>query len=1260
MNLPSSSCSPPLSLRVFGDPHVEGVSAKGGHIAAAAAAAARTATEAAATLRLHAGSDLNRQPSLELPLSEHRQQLMGPLRGPPSFPLQFAASPLTASAPPPSFPDNIPDTEQGANAGGAPAEGPPLEGAPSLSGDFELPLLLLQPSRPSLEAPEGASPAGREEWRQEVSASVAAAFRDLQNNMHLRSNNSRAMRMGLGDLLLQDSNPQGPADRGGALFSHSDSLQGLQAGEKLPIHLNAEEGPPQEARGGPEDAAGARGGPQWRQEATGEPDEEAQEGSPFPEGKSSKREAPCGSPSFRQESQGPRATCLREGAASVEEGSPSSALEIQNEFLSAYNIPPQQAAGIVEAAEAAEAAGDDAFLNRKAAALPRTGSASSSSTLSWGRLIGERGRGPPQQTHDEALPAELRVGGPPQPAPSFSESEWARGLFKRQTSQASSVKNAGGHLESSSTSLSERGLGRGAIDCDRANVANVFPVAVRGHSQKNQQALSPVWCLREVETGDRAALWSATISPKGEWLAAAGQTGVVFLWSIPGPRGARCSQGAPPAPQGGPRPQGAPAAQGPPAHPGPRGETAKQKFNSKGAAQPEGNPKGGPSSCTSLQGGPPVGQLSSTGSASLEGLVEAAVAGVAPGAPGTPRRASVAPSAAGWGGPCGGGAPRSGWFLGDRPDLCLTGHGASVIFLSWAPTTKMSLLLSASLDKTVRLWRPSKGVAAIAVLRCTDWPTCASFHPIFKDVIFTGCLDATIQVWRLLSSRAPGTPGAPRGALEQFDSRIVEYLKVPELVTALSISPNGGVLAVGFRNGSISFYDARTLKFRSEVDCKNRKGKFAKGRKVTSLEWLPDGSSLCVATNDSRIRIFDSLTCIYKFKGHVNSQIMLRASYTLGGLGVVCGSEFGRICYWKVSGPGGDSFYEKAPLAHWRRVTNTAFEDFKAFDELLTFALVAPRPFAESLYSYLSIHPLPARGPPPSRGPPRAPRGPPLQLPPSQQHQVQQLQLLQQQQQNDHSPVGTVRVYGDSTGQVITSISGGPGPGGPSLPTAASKRSRIRSMLSLKRSSPPIAARGGLQGAPQAGPPRAAKSSPKGGPHQSPQGGSQPSPLCSSETAGGGPPKAAEAARAPASPAAAAGAHSDTSSSTTGAAGAVAAVAAAAAAAAEAAAAAAAVGCPQDEAGGLCDSDDSDWCAASLAALSVMESAAGGGPPGARGPKGSPPEGRPLSWRAGKRLHLGLPPDSYAICKQPSEAAHLVVVAGSYNGKGLRACSVRL
>ena len=35
------------------------------------------------------------------------------------------------------------------------------------------------------------------------------------------------------------------------------------------------------------------------------------------------------------------------------------------------------------------------------------------------------------------------------------------------------------------------------------------------------------------------------------------------------------------------------------------------------------------------------------------------------------------------------------------------------------------------------------------------------------------------------------------------------------------------------------------------------------------------------------------------------------AALRLNGLGIVCGSEFGRVCYWRVGGPGGEAFSQR-------------------------------------------------------------------------------------------------------------------------------------------------------------------------------------------------------------------------------------------------------------------------------------------------------------------------------------------------------------
>jgi hypothetical protein len=65
------------------------------------------------------------------------------------------------------------------------------------------------------------------------------------------------------------------------------------------------------------------------------------------------------------------------------------------------------------------------------------------------------------------------------------------------------------------------------------------------------------------------------------------------------------------------------------------------------------------------------------------------------------------------------------------------------------------------------------------------------------------------------------------------------------------------------------------------IHCRNSRGKFASGRKVTGIEFL-NPNTVMVTTNDSRIRFIDVRhdggKFIYKIKGNKNETYPIRAS----------------------------------------------------------------------------------------------------------------------------------------------------------------------------------------------------------------------------------------------------------------------------------------------------------------------------------------------------------------------------------------------
>jgi len=132
-----------------------------------------------------------------------------------------------------------------------------------------------------------------------------------------------------------------------------------------------------------------------------------------------------------------------------------------------------------------------------------------------------------------------------------------------------------------------------------------------------------------------------------------------------------------------------------------------------------------------------------------------------------------------------------------------------------------------------------------------------------------------------------------------------------------------------------------------KVEARNRRGKFQHGRKVTGLAWLPAAAlrhqqtrgtyekareaeaitsggahssalpmskpslnapgslpqQLLVSTNDSRVRLFqmETFSQLCKFKGLVNENMQVRASFSADGKYVVCGSENGYVHIWNTS-----------------------------------------------------------------------------------------------------------------------------------------------------------------------------------------------------------------------------------------------------------------------------------------------------------------------------------------------------------------------
>lgn len=102
-------------------------------------------------------------------------------------------------------------------------------------------------------------------------------------------------------------------------------------------------------------------------------------------------------------------------------------------------------------------------------------------------------------------------------------------------------------------------------------------------------------------------------------------------------------------------------------------------------------------------------------------------------------------------------------------------------------------------------------------------------------------------------------------------------------------------------NGDVVIYDSTQEKLKPlrVVVCKNKRGKFSKGRKVTNIDFLSVNIAM-ITNNDSRIRFIDARNGkqIYKIKGHKNESFPIKASISDDFSHVICGSEDGDLYLW--------------------------------------------------------------------------------------------------------------------------------------------------------------------------------------------------------------------------------------------------------------------------------------------------------------------------------------------------------------------------
>lgn len=247
-------------------------------------------------------------------------------------------------------------------------------------------------------------------------------------------------------------------------------------------------------------------------------------------------------------------------------------------------------------------------------------------------------------------------------------------------------------------------------------------------------------------------------------------------------------------------------------------------------------------------------------------------------------------------------------------------HNLDILDLDWS---KNNFVLTASMDKTVKIWHPERDTSLKTFVH-PDFVTACKFHPADDRFYVSGCLDHKCRLWSIVSDEI----------IYEFDCS--------DLITSITFSPgDGNFVIVGTFNGFVYVLNTDRFELHSSFHVKDKVGQGSSRRGINALAQsnkphhgpritdlacfrTPNDLSLklMVTTRDSKIRIFDLTTNkrLETLKGYHSSNSS--SHHTVFTIGcevpvVIGGSEDHWVYVWRLhscSPTSGGSGIQKGPL----------------------------------------------------------------------------------------------------------------------------------------------------------------------------------------------------------------------------------------------------------------------------------------------------------------------------------------------------------